>query len=309
MPSKALRCVAIMGATGIGKSALAIELAEEFGGEILSMDSRQVYRRLDIGTAKVGAEERARVAHHLIDFLDPDQEHSAGRHCELAEEVSAAIIARGRLPFLVGGTGFYFRALFEGLIETAVGESDKRAARRRLEEVDTAELYEDLQRIDPVRAGEVSPNDRVRIMRAMEIFLTTGTPPTAHSAIQPPVRPWDGPRFVLTAPRGELRRRIAERTASMYERGWIEEVISLVADGMVDSAPAMDSLGYARIAEAVRWGDDPRATLAAVVTQTQQYAKRQETFFRSIANAVWIDVCSNDPVNRMRETIRSWAGL
>jgi tRNA dimethylallyltransferase len=245
----------------------------------------------------------------LIDILEPDEVHSAGRHCEMVREVVASIQARGAVPFLVGGTGLYFRALFEGLIETSVPDKAKKQARRRLEGLDTAALYEDLRRIDPLRAKQLSPNDRARIVRAMEIFLTTGRTASAHAASQPPPTPWDGPRFVLTAPRDELRRRIAERTKIMYEQGWVEEVRALIAMGVDIDAPAMNSLGYARIAQAMRKGEDPRETLGMVTTETQQYAKRQETFFRSIAGAVWIDICAENARGLIEKAIRSWARL
>jgi tRNA dimethylallyltransferase len=309
MPATALRGVAIMGATGVGKSELAIALADEFQGEIISMDSRQVYRGLDIGTAKVGEKERRHTPHHLIDFLEPVQTHSAGRHCELVKTTARDILSRGAMPFLVGGTGFYFRALYQGLIEASVAEGELQEVRQQLERRDTDDLYRELEQVDAVRAKQVSTNDRVRIMRALEIYRTTGTPPSEHAASQPAAKPWDGPRLVLTMPRDALRARIAKRTEAMYAQGWVAEVQRLLDAGVPADAPAMKSLGYGLIAESIQRGEDPQGTIAAVTTQTQQYAKRQETFFRAIDKAQWVDVTAPDAVSTVQRAIRRGLAL
>lgn len=301
--------VAIMGATGTGKSDLAIELAERFGGHIISMDSRQIYRGFDIGTAKVSSEDRARVVHHLVDVLDPTERYSAGLHCERAKTLAGSINARGDVAWLVGGTGFYFRALYEGLIDVPARPDALARVRPELEARDTEDLYDELVEVDAVRAGEVSPNDRVRILRALEIYRTTGVPPSAHSARQPEPAPWDGPRFVLTMPREALRDHIAGRTRQLYAAGWVEEVRGLLADGVPPDAPAMNSLGYRVIAEAIRAGKDPAATVDAVITQTRQYAKRQETFFRGIPEAQWVDVTAPGWRNGVVTAVRQWRGL
>lgn len=285
--------VAIMGATATGKSSIAIFITEKFGGEIISMDSRQVYRGLDIGTAKVSSSERRRVPHHLIDVLDPSVPNSAGWHASQVEGAITAIQARGRLPVLAGGTGLYFRALFEGLIEASAPRDELGAVRSSMDHRTTDDLFEELRRIDPSRASQISPRDRARITRALEIHRVTGRKPSEHFSRQA-TRHWTGLKIVLTFPRAELRDRIAKRTRSMFERGWIEEVRGLLDQGVTLSDPAMNSLGYRTLAEALLCGSDPRDCIDEVITQTQQYAKRQETFFRSVPGALWVDMSRSD---------------
>jgi tRNA dimethylallyltransferase len=284
------RAVAIMGATATGKSDLAIRLAERFNGEIISMDSRQVYRGLDIGTGKVTLEDRRRVTHHLIDILDPHEFNSAGAHVALAEAVFQRISAGGKTVFFVGGTGLYFRVLFRGIIEARALDEDQRRLRRELAPRSTEELHRELAALDPDRANALSTRDRVRIVRAIEIARLTGKTYSEHVARQSTPSRWTGLKIVLTLPRVALRKRIGERTRDMYRRGWVDEVRSLIARGVGLDAPAMGSLGYDVIAQAIVEGGDPRSTLEQVTTRTRQYAKRQETFFRSEPDAVWFDV-------------------
>ena len=171
-----------MGATATGKSDLAIRLAERFGGEIISMDSRQVYLGLDIGTAKVPAAERRGIPHHLFDVLRPEEPNSAGSHVARATEFAGRIRRRSRLPIFVGGTGLYFRALFRGLADLDLPRADLEKARLSFKQLDTLALYEELQRNDPDRAAELSPNDRVRISRALEVWELTGRPLSAQQS-------------------------------------------------------------------------------------------------------------------------------
>ncbi len=297
------KSVAIMGATATGKSDLAIRLAERFGGEIISMDSRQVYLGLDIGTAKVPVAEQRGIPHHLFDILRPEELNSAGSHVARATEVAGRIRRRGRLPVFVGGTGLYFRALFRGLADLDLPRADLEKARRSFAHLDTVALYEELQKSDPDRAAELSPNDRVRISRALEVVRITGKPMSDFFAEQAPAEPWHGPKWVLTAPREELRRRIARRTREMYEAGWIEEVRCLLDKGVGLDAPAMNSLGYGEIVRAIQAGVDPCSTLEQVITITCQYAKRQETFFRSEKDAVWFNVSAKDYDNLITDAI------
>jgi tRNA dimethylallyltransferase len=284
------RAVAVMGATATGKSALAVRLAERFGGEIISMDSRQVYRGLDIGTGKVSPEETRRVPHHLIDILDPGEVNSAGAHAARAEAVAGSITGRGKPVFYAGGTGLYFRVLFRGLIDAATPEDERERLRGELDGQPTEALYRRLFELDRERADSLAPRDRVRIVRAIEVALLTGRTWSEHVAVQRERPPWPGLKVVLTLPRPALRKRIAERTREMYAKGWADEVRSLIAAGVGLDAPAMGSLGYDVIARAILSGEDPGATRAEVTRLTQQYAKRQETFFRSEPDALWFDV-------------------
>ncbi len=304
--------VAIMGATATGKTEVAIELAEMFAGEIVSMDSRQVYRGLDIGTAKPSAAQLERIRHHLINTLDPVESSSAGTHLRLVDEVIANIRSRDKLPFLVGGTGLYFRAFFDGLIDIDASEDELKSIRAGLEGKATLELYAELGAVDPARSRELSPNDRVRISRALEVYLTTGR---THSEHLDEHRRREGRathndlRIVLTLPRPALRERIAQRTVKMFRMGWVEEVAGLLETGCVSDAPAMNSLGYRSIADALQNGADPMATMGQVITLTQQYAKRQETFFRSIREAHWVDIGEPDAGDKLRSFITGQSGL
>ncbi|UCG52989.1 MAG: tRNA (adenosine(37)-N6)-dimethylallyltransferase MiaA [Candidatus Latescibacterota bacterium] len=301
--------VAIMGATAIGKSDLAIRLAERIDGEIISMDSRQVYRGLDIGTGKVPHEDLQRVPHHLIDILDPSELNTAGTHLARALEAQEAIRARGRIPVFAGGTGLYFRVLFRGLIDVGVPDDELRDLRDTFATRSTTELYQELLRLDPERAASLSKNDRQRIVRSLEIYHHTGKSHTRYLAEGTGSASWQGLKIVLTMPRPMLRSRVAERTRQMFDDGWVDEVKVLLARGITLDAPAMNSLGYDVIARAILKGEDPMSTVDSIITRTQQYAKRQETFFRSEVDALWFDV--SDPVaqHRIEQRVREHLGL
>ncbi|HKW14374.1 MAG TPA: tRNA (adenosine(37)-N6)-dimethylallyltransferase MiaA, partial [Candidatus Krumholzibacteria bacterium] len=253
-----VRAVAIMGATATGKSQLAIQLAEEFDGEIVSMDSRQAYRGLNIGTGKVSDEDRTRVPHHLLDYLDVNESAGAGHHIGVARDLIREIAARKHMPFLVGGTGLYFRALFGGLVDVSIPREELVRLRAGFEGRDTGELHDELGRLDPERAAVISVNDRVRITRALELITHTSTPATELYARQRKAQ--DDMvylKLVLSMPREILRERIAQRTSELFKAGWIEEVRTLMSHGVAANSPGMKSLGYAEIADALAVGDDP----------------------------------------------------
>ena len=300
-----IRAVAILGATATGKSALALSLAEAYGGEIISMDSRQSYRRLDIGTGKVTRAERERVPHHLLDILDVNEHGSAGRHVAAAEQAIRDIAARGHVPILAGGTGLYFRALFHGLVPVVIPRDELTRIRATFKERETRDLHAELATVDPARAAAVSPNDRVRVTRALELIAYTGAPVSDLYA-QPKGGP-DGDitylKLVLSMPREVLRERIAARTRELFAAGWIDEVRELLKQGTALDAPGMQSLGYGTLAAALASGKDPSECLDDVVTLTRQYAKRQETFFRSEKDAVWIDVSQSGSLPRAQALV------
>ncbi|MBI4721270.1 MAG: tRNA (adenosine(37)-N6)-dimethylallyltransferase MiaA [Chitinivibrionia bacterium] len=283
-------CIAIMGATATGKSAFAIELAGRICGEVVSMDSRQVYRGMDIGTAKVGLAEQQGIRHHLIDIMNPDEANSAGKHARLAREAIGEIEARGRIPILAGGTGLYFRALFKGLADVGVDEGALREIRESFAGKSTDELFADLQRFDPARARKLSRGDRMRITRALEVRILTGRTISEHFSNQTVGQEIDAIKLVLGMPRVDLRGRIARRTREMFGAGWIEEVRSLLAAGYNSLSPGLNSLGYKQISLALESGRNPCDDMDAIITLTRQYAKRQETFFRREEDALWLDV-------------------
>lgn len=299
--------VAIAGATATGKSALGIHLAARFDGEIVSMDSRQVYRGLDIGTGKVTREERRMAPHHLVDILDPREATSAGSHADRTRRAILDIESRGKTPFLVGGTGLYFDALFSPLISAEIAPERSRSIRARLEDRGTKELYGELSHTDPARAAQLSPNDRLRIVRALEVFFGTGKRQSDFFAAQTR-KPDEGEwlKIVLTMPREMLRQRIANRTREMFASGWVDEVRGLLDGGCPVDAPGMNSIGYAEIARAILAGLNPTETMDAVITSTQQYAKRQETFFRRDKDALWIDVTRDDFVTEVESRVEAF---
>jgi tRNA dimethylallyltransferase len=301
------KCVAIMGATATGKSELGIELAQRLGGEIISMDSRQVYRGMDIGTGKVTREQRNLVPHHLLDILDPHQLNSAGQHAALARQAIVDISDRGITAFLAGGTGLYFDALYNPLIDVSIPPAQRESIHAAFNGLETEQLYEELRGVDPKRAAELSPNDRLRITRALEVFMATGTPQSEHFKEQGKrAGEYDFLKIVLTMPREMLRDRIAKRTRAMFAAGWVDEVRGLLEAGYSVEAPGMNSLGYRDIAEAIIEGVDPSDTVDTVQTLTQQYAKRQETFFRKDSEATWIDVTQRGFIERVEGMVRAF---
>jgi tRNA dimethylallyltransferase len=295
-----------MGATATGKSELALDLAVRLGGEIISIDSRQVYIGMDIGTAKVPPSIRRGIPHHLIDILAPSESNSAGSHAALALEASEKILERRKIPILVGGTGLYFRAVFDGLLDLHIPKEDLDAVRETFASKETDELYEELKRCDPQRAEQLSPNDRLRITRSLEMARLTGQPISKLFADQKAAPAWQGKKIVLTAPREELRRRIAERTRQMFQNGWVDEVRRLLQEGYGVDAPGMKSIGYGDIAGAILEGTDPLQVLDRVITVTRQYAKRQETFFRAEEDALWIDITSTNFKDTIQDLVKDF---
>jgi tRNA dimethylallyltransferase len=267
----------IVGPTAIGKTAVALALARYWPLEVVSADSRQIYRRLDVATGKATARERAKVPHHGLDIVEPGTRHSAGRFGREASAWIEQIRARGNLPVVVGGTGLYVRALAEGLF----AEPEMDPARRRSLDAWIARL----EPIDLVRwAGRLDAGfaggGRQRATRAIEVALLTGRPLSywQHAAQSGgAVTPW---YVVLTAPRGVLHQRIERRVGEMMQRGLIEETAAVLSEGHAPDAPGLDGVGSREAVEYLL-GKRPRESVAAaIVTRTRQYAKRQETWFR-----------------------------
>jgi tRNA dimethylallyltransferase len=284
--------VAVLGATASGKSGLALALAEACGGEIVNTDSLQVYRHFDIGTAKPSAAERARVPHHLIDVVEPDEAFSAGRYVAAARAAIASIAARGHVPILCGGTGLYYRALLYGLAPVPqVPAEVQRAVEARLAEQGPAALHAALARVDAVAAAAIHPNDPARIARALAVYEASGRPLSAYRAAQP-FR--SAPAAVLAVgfqwERKALVARIDARVREMLARGWIEEVRGLLARGYGPSLKPMQAIGYREIARWLCEGGDPATREAlepAIAQRTRQYAKRQGTWFRKHPEVRW----------------------
>jgi tRNA dimethylallyltransferase len=267
----------LVGPTAVGKTAVALALAARLPLEVISADSRQIYRRLDIGTAKPSRRERARVRHYGIDVVEPGQRYSAGQFARDAAGWVEEIRNRGRLPLVVGGTGLYVRALAEGLFhEPPLDPPRRRALDAFTARLEPLELLRWAGRLDPGFAG----GGRQRAARAIEIALLTGRPLShwqAAARAGATIDPW---YVVLTVPRPVLHQRIARRAEEMVKRGLIEEVAAVLAEGHRPDAPGLDGIG---IREAVDYlhGRRPRESVAeAIAVATRQYAKRQQTWFR-----------------------------
>lgn len=272
------RTLILVGPTAVGKTAVAMALAERWPDiEVISADSRQIYRRLDIGTAKATRRERERVPHHGVDILDPGERYSAGRFSREAADWIGEVRARGKRPVVVGGTGLYIRALVDGLFREPPMEPERRHALQRLTDaLPTVELMRWAARLDHAFAG----GGRQRAQRAVEVALLTGMP-LSHWQMAARSAQGLAARYVrLTAPRAVLHQRINRRAEEMLRRGVIEETAAVLAEGHDPASPGLDGVG---IREAVDYlhGRLPREAVAgAIATATRQYAKRQETWFR-----------------------------
>ena len=283
--------ICIVGPTASGKSALAVELAKEYHGEVVSCDSMQVYRRMDIGTAKPTREEMQGIPHHMIDVAEPDEDFSVSRYCRLAAPIVDDIVSRGKTAIIVGGTGLYMDSLIRG---NDFAPFPSTGQRERLEaQADTAgmdAMLEWLRSVDPEAAARLHPSDRKRIIRALEVYLETGETITAHNrrtqTLPPRYAPlWLGVDF---AERAELYRSIEQRVDRMLELGLVEEIKDLLASGVPETATSMQAIGYKEFVSAL----DCRCTIEEATADVKQasrhYAKRQLTWFRRNREINWL---------------------
>ena len=284
------RLVAIVGPTATGKSALGIALARRFGGEVVSCDSTAVYRGFDIGTDKVPAAERQGIPHHMIDVADPLEEFSAARYAQEASNVIRGITARGRLPFLVGGTGLYYRALTRGFFpgparDTALRTRFERIADRRGEE----RLHALLRRVDPPSAERISVADRKRVVRALEVYHLTGRPLTSHFAdTRSPLPEYDVVTFALRIPQAATDARVAARVDGQFRQGLFDEIRALLAAGIPETAHPFTGLVYRQAIEHLHGVRDEPATRELIVRENRKYSRRQLIWFRKEPNLQWI---------------------
>jgi tRNA dimethylallyltransferase len=268
--------IAILGPTAVGKSALALKLAREFRGEIVSADSRQVYRGMDIGTAKPNAAEQQQVAHHLIDLVNPGEPFTLAEYQPRAYAAIAQIHARGNTPFLTGGTGLYVRAVLEGLAIPRVAPNPER--RKILEREDTLALYARLQQLDPLAAAKIDPHNKRRVIRALEVCEAAGKPITELQTLNAPN--YRILRIGLTLPRAELYERINTRVDQMIAAGLIEEVRALLAQGCRATLPAMSGLGYRQIAAYLNGTSSREQAIDLLKRDTRRFVHHQYSWFR-----------------------------
>jgi tRNA dimethylallyltransferase len=308
-PPAAPPLVTVVGPTAAGKTALAVRLAEAVGGEIVSADSRQVYRHMDIGTAKATPEERARVPHYLVDVIDPGATLGLAQFQELAYQAIGDITARGQVPFLVGGTGQYVMAVVEGwqVPHVPPDKALRRKLYRQAEEEGAGALHAWLCELDPVAADRIDPRNVRRVIRALEVCLITGQPISGQQEKRPPAY-----RLLLiglTRPRQELYRRIDERVERMIELGLEDEVRRLVAAGYSFDMPAMSGVGYGQF-EPYLAGE---VTLADVISEikraTRRFVRHQSNWFRhDDARIHWLDA-SHDSYDMALDLIRRFLDL
>lgn len=285
--------VAIVGPTGVGKTQLSLEVARRLDGEIVNLDSRQVYRGLDIGSAKPTVEERSVLPHHLFDVVDPNESFDCARYRELASAAITEIRRRGKRVVLVGGTGLYFKSLKYGLFD---GPQRDEHLRRRLEAEEDAQpgaLHARLERLDARAAARIHRKDRVRLIRAIEVFELTGKPISewqeehAFRSEQYQIR-----AFALSLPREHLYARLDTRCVSMWRNGLIEEVRQLLEQEYDPELSSMQTIGYREAIRFLSGAMDELDALGAMQAATRRYAKRQLTWFRGASGLIWLDAAT-----------------
>ncbi len=282
--------VAILGPTATGKSALGIALARRFGGEIIACDSTAVYRGFDIGTDKVPAAAQQGVPHHMVDVADPTEEYSAARYAREAADVIRGVTARGRLPVLVGGTGFYYRALTRGLFD---GPPRDEPLRTRLDRVaarrGVGALHRWLRCVDPGSAARIQPRDRKRLVRALEVWLLTGRPLTEHFAdTVAPLPEYDVTAFALRIPAAETGERVARRVDAQFAAGLLDEIRALLARGVPETALPFTGLVYRQALEHLHGVRGETETRALIVRENRRYSRRQLIWFRKEPGLRWV---------------------
>jgi len=283
--------VAVLGPTATGKSALALAIAERYSGEIINCDSTAVYRGFDIGTDKIAPGDRRGIPHHLIDIADPTDDYTAAQYARDAAAAIRDIQARGRLPILAGGTGFYFRALTRGLFP---GPGADAALRRRLESIagrrDVTLLHRLLRKVDPESARRIQSRDLKRLVRALEVFFLTGRPLTAHFAdTQSPIPDVEVLAIGLRLPAEAISARVTRRVDEQFGRGLLDEIRALLLRGVPETARPFGGLVYRQAMEHLRGVRDEPSTRALIAQENRRYARRQLIWFRKEPNLGWFD--------------------
>jgi tRNA dimethylallyltransferase len=304
--------IVIAGPTGVGKTGVAIALAKRIGGEIVGADSRQIYRYMDIGTAKPTPAERARVPHHLIDIRNPDEDYSAAEYARDASVAIRDIHACGEIPLLVGGTGLYIHAVLYGIFEGPGRDETFRSEMHALaKERGPVYIHQKLLQVDPETALRLHPHDLTRVIRALEVYHLTGKPISEQqSCATAPIAEYRSCFFVITAEREILYERIDTRVDQMITQGLVEEVRGLLKRGYHANLNSMNSVGYKEIIEFLSGKQDLPSTIRLIKQNTRRYAKRQLTWFRKYQDNFWIcpekSETIEDTVNTCMRVISHW---
>ncbi len=307
--ARMLPLIVIAGPTGSGKTALALRMAEIFGGEIVNCDSLQLYRGFDIGTAKTAIGQRHGIPHHLFDALSPKEGYSAGEYARAAREVLAEISSRNRLPLVVGGTGFYLRALLDGLPALPARDDSVRQGLVRRERCRPGSLHKILSRLDPDSARRIHPSDIQKLIRAMELRLLTQLPrPAPESAA--PLKDYRTLTLGLDPDRAILVQRLDSRTRQMFEGGLLDEVRGLLAQGLSGNEKPFEALGYKQALQVLRGDCSVEQAIESTTIATRQYAKRQRTWFRRGSDIRWIAGFGDESgsENAAIDIIKEWLG-
>jgi tRNA dimethylallyltransferase len=301
-------CLVLVGPTAIGKTDLSLSLARRYGCEIVSVDSMQVYRYMDIGTAKASADERSEIPHHLIDIVDPDENYDAARFALDAEHVIRDIHSRDKIPLLTGGTGLYLRALFEGIFPgVPVEEETRRMLKERLAAEGASKLHEELCVCDSISANKIHVNDSQRLLRALEVFYLSGVPLSEHLLSHKNKK--KGVIFTntlqigLTTDRKILYQRINKRCDQMLESGLEDEVRKLLAMGYDRDLKAFGSIGYRHMINYIEGNWTKDETIRLLARDTRRYAKRQYTWFSRLNDLQWLDV---DEKQKNLQIVEAW---
>ena len=283
--------LAVLGPTASGKSALGLALAERYGGEVINCDSTASYRGFDIGTDKLPLEARRGIPHHLIDIADPTEVYTAAQFAHDAARAIREIHARGHLPILIGGTGFYYRALTRGLFPGPGADEDLRSRLNRVaDRRGVGRLHRMLQRADPDSAARIMPQDRKRIVRALEVYIATGRPLTDHfSETVSLIADCDVISIALRLPAALTAERVARRVDEQFARGIVAEVKELLARGVPPDARPFGGLVYRQVMEMLGGVRDEAATRALITQENRRYARRQLIWFRKEPNLIWFD--------------------
>lgn len=281
--------IIVLGPTSVGKSETSMKIAKQFGGEIINCDSMQVYKGFDIGTDKVPPEKREDIPHHLLDVADPSIQFTAADFVSMALKTAESILHRKNLPIIVGGTGLYLKALVDGLFPGGKGRPDiRQKLEREAKEEGLQFLWNTLVEVDPVYCRKIWKNDRIRIIRALEVFMATGTPLSEHfSKTQSSVEDFHILKIGLKLERKELYRRIEARVDRMFERGIVDEVRALRGAGIPEDSPPFRALGYKYVLKYLRSDMSLEEAKCFTKRDTRHYAKRQMTWFQKMKEIQW----------------------
>ncbi|MBE0642856.1 MAG: tRNA (adenosine(37)-N6)-dimethylallyltransferase MiaA [Bacteroidetes bacterium] len=304
MNSQRPQITILTGPTASGKTAVSLALAERLGAEIISADSRQVYRGLDIGTAKPEPQELAAVPHHGIDICDPSDTYTVGRFYSDAQRWINEIHARGRGVLVVGGSGLYVRAVTDGIFDGPIADQVLRAGlEERIRRDGLSALVDELRRLDPDTAAVIDAQNPVRVVRALEVCLLTGRPYSALRSERMPTLPYDCRMFGLRWERSELNARIDRRVDAMVDAGLVEEVRGLVEAGADPAWTSLNTVGYKEVIAYLSGLVSIEQTIEAIKRSTRQYARRQLTWFRKEGRMQWLDVNESDTPAAIAERI------